>query len=211
MMHHECENLDAFLADELPAESVGLFVAHLAECDGCRDAVDQQRWIDCLLRSPLRQELEAPPAAAAVAVRASIVQRRRRVRLVASGLAAAAAIVVAVGWAALWDASFGGEVEQHTLAVRHDSEPSPGPSLEGRGIEREPSLGPSLPGRGIEPPRATFVGGPDVLVVPVKSSHPNVTVVRVYPTYQPSYSIQASADQPVGGRDYAWPNDLNGG
>jgi hypothetical protein len=45
-----------------------------------------------------------------------------------------------------------------------------------------------------EPLRATFVGGPDVLVVPVASRHPNVTIVRVYPTYQPSYDTQASVE-----------------
>jgi hypothetical protein len=55
-----------------------------------------------------------------------------------------------------------------------------------------------------ESPRATFVGGPDVLVVPVASRHPNVTIVRVYPTYQPSYDAQANAE-------HFDPDQFNGG
>jgi hypothetical protein len=53
----------------------------------------------------------------------------------------------------------------------------------------------NTPANLIEPPRATFVGGPDVLVVPVASRHSNVTIVRVYPAYRPSYDTQVNAER----------------
>ena len=55
----DCENLDAFLADDLSPSEVSRFTAHLHECASCRDAVDQQGWIDGLLSSPILTELEA--------------------------------------------------------------------------------------------------------------------------------------------------------
>ena len=198
MNHDECEMLDSYLADDVPAEAAARFEAHLAECAACRDAADQQRWIDDLLRSPSRQELEAAPADLAESVRRAMGRRRRRVRLMAGGLAAAAAaLLVAAGWTVLTVR----QADHPTIAVVDAAkEPSPNPSLRGRGNQ--------------PPPRAEFVGGPDVIVVPVATSHPNVTVVRVYPTYQPSYPVQASVEQPAAGNDFAWPldfNDLNGG
>jgi hypothetical protein len=63
----------------------------------------------------------------------------------------------------------------------------------------------------VEPPLATFVGGPDVLVVPVESRHPNVTIVRIYPTYQPDYAKQVNAESPGAADEFVWPFELNGG
>jgi hypothetical protein len=71
-------------------------------------------------------------------------------------------------------------VNQLTETATRNYEPSPSPSLKGRG--------------NIEVPRAVFVAGPDVIAMPVASRHPNVTIVRVYPTYQSSLAAQAASD-----------------
>jgi anti-sigma factor RsiW len=177
----ECENLDAFLDAELsPAES-DRFEAHMHVCEKCQEAVNQQRWINSLLASQGRLELEPVLAALSGSVRNSI-SRRRQARLVACGLAAAAALMVAVGWTAVLNRQVTiPEVNQIVETSIRDDEPSTSPSLKGRGIA--------------EAPRATFVAGPDVLAVPVASRHPNVTIVRVYPTYQSSLAPPDASDE----------------
>jgi hypothetical protein len=45
----------------------------------------------------------------------------------------------------------------------------------------------------------------------MESRHSNVTVIRVYPEYQPVFAAQASADAPASEHDLLWPDDLNGG
>lgn len=201
----DCDNLDAYLAGELLADGASCFEAHLPACDNCRTAVDEQRWIDELLQSPMSAALEAPPADVLPSFR-SAVERRRQRHFVVAGLAAAAAVVVAVGWTAVMQnrqTNGPGDVTLNRIAAnRADDEPSSDPSQDGRGVME---------------PRATFVGGPDVLVVPVASRHPNVTIVQVYPVYQPEYAVQASAALPSVTDDFLWIddltdlNDLNGG
>jgi hypothetical protein len=177
----ECENLDAFLANDLsPGDSDG-FEAHLLVCDTCLVAVNEQRWIDGLLRSPARIELEPLPATLQEAVCNSILTRRRHARLVACGLAAATVLVVAVGWTVVLNRqSRVPDASQIAKGAVRDEERSSSPTLKERGMEKAP--------------RATFVAGPDVLAVPVASRHPNVTIVRVYTTYQAGLAAKASAD-----------------
>jgi hypothetical protein len=181
-MSVECENLDAFLANDLSPVDSNCFEVHLHICDACREAVNEQRWIDALLASPQRLELERVPSALVRSVRDSILSRRRPARLIACGLAAAAVLVIAVGWRAVLNGPAKDPLAHQIAetAVRHN-DPSPRSSLEGRGSE--------------EASRAVFVGGPDVLAVPVASRHPNVTIVRVYATYQSSMASPAASDE----------------
>jgi hypothetical protein len=97
------------------------------------------------------------------------------------GMAAAAMLCIGVGW---------------HLLIRQ---------IEGISIGMLPSdhAGESMP-------MATFVGDSDLIVVPVASHAPDVTVVRVYPVYEPDYSAQASVEPTSAGDSSAWP-DLNGG
>ena len=190
MKSDHCEYLDAYLSGDLPADAESRFTAHLDHCEGCRDNIDQQRWIDTLLCSSLGAELESPPAALLERVHQRTLHRRHRsVRLTLCGLAAAA-LAIAAGWTAILDRQGIGPaivpVNEAALAQTRNS-PSP------------------------EHPRSTFVGGPNVLVVPMESSHPNVTVVRVYPIFQPTIAAQASMDSPAATDDSLWPVDLNGG
>lgn len=176
-MRNDCHNLDAFLDGELaPGESAS-FAAHLDQCPTCRVAVDEQQWIDGLLRAPAIAQRETTPAALVESFRGALA-RRIQFRRLTFGVAAAV-LLVAVGW---------------TLKLNRQADGT-------RPIEVAVSD---------MKPAATFVGGPDVIVVPVASQHPDVTIVRVFPVYEPDYSSQASLEQSTSGDEFAWPN-LNGG
>ena len=180
-MSAECEYLDAFLADGLSPDDRELYEGHLIACESCRETLNRQIWIDALLNSPVRLELEPVAPALAGSVRESIASRRRQARLIACGFTAAAVLVVAVGWTALVHRQSNDSASGHTAAASfRDDKPVPDSSLQGREIE--------------EQPRAVCVGGPDVLAVPVASRHPNVTIVRVYPTYRSDLATQAVDD-----------------
>ncbi len=60
-MNTECNNIEAYLAGDLQVEQAVDFEDHLPQCDACRETIDQQRWIDGLLRSPLRLQVEPTP------------------------------------------------------------------------------------------------------------------------------------------------------
>jgi anti-sigma factor RsiW len=180
-MNDECENLDAFLDGELSRAKSDRYEGHLHVCKSCREALNQQRWIDGLLGSPERLELEPVSAALSRSVRNTF-SRRWKTQLAACGLAAAAVLVVAVGWTAVLNRQARIPISNQVIEnVAREDEPSPNPSLRGRGMA--------------EAPRATFVAGPESLAVPVASRHPNVTIVRVYPTYKSSLTSPATGDE----------------
>lgn len=189
-MNHECDDLAANLANELDEPAAARFAAHLEKCADCRDAVDQQRWIDELLSSAAGTQLESPPPALVESFRTSLARRRRQRTLLAYGLAAAAVLVVAVGWTAMLNRQANLPTTLQVENVAHN--------------QTDDAVSP-------EPPRAIFVGGPDVIVVPLASRHPDVTVIRVYPTYQPTYAAQANIDENPTADDFASPHDFNGG
>jgi hypothetical protein len=177
MNYDACCNLDASLLGDLPPDAVSRFSAHVDQCESCRDAIDQQRWIDGLLTSPLGRQLESPTGTLIDSFRATKNPRPRQTRLIACVFATAAALAIAAGWTALnRRAPTIGAPDGVAETVVIDDVAPPSPRID------------------LDPPHATFVGGPDVLVVPVASRHPNVTIVRVYPTYQPRFDAQASAD-----------------
>lgn len=215
MSQRACDNLDAYLTGELSTDAATCFEVHLAACDDCRTALDQQRWIDELLQSPMSAELEAPPAAVRLSFHTAAMQRRQR-QFVARGLAAAAVVIIAVGWTAITQnrqTNGPREVALNRITANRVVEEAVA-SQDGQGeLVGTPNgqgelVGSPNESRGMEP-RATFVGGPDVLVVPVASRHPNVTIVQVYPVYQPDYAVQASAALPGATDDSLWIDDLN--
>jgi anti-sigma factor RsiW len=179
-MNGPCDNLDAFLNGELPGEDALTYEGHLAQCEACREAVDQQHWIDSLLRSPARNEIEPAPPTLPRTVRHLIQSRRRRARLAACGLAAAAAVIIAAGWIAVLNRQARDSESGMADAVIAKTEPSHRRSLQGSATS--------------QPPRAVFVGGEDVFVAAVQSPHPNVTIVRIYPTYNSSLASEPSVE-----------------
>ncbi len=137
-----------------------IFESHVEGCPACRDALDRQRWIDELLHSPERIQLEQPLAAIVDILRASVAQRRRRALQAAGGLAAAATVLIAVG-----------------LLVRNRQANEP--------LKFEaPSVAVAQPAHAPAPvqPLATFVSTSDAIVLPLESSSADVTVMQVYPT-----------------------------
>ena len=46
--NNDCNKLDAYLTDDLSVDDVAGFESHLEACAECRDAIDEQKWIDNL-------------------------------------------------------------------------------------------------------------------------------------------------------------------
>lgn len=186
---NECDRLESYLSGDLAPADAAAFEIHLASCIACRETVDHQHWIDALLQSPIREHVESPSRGLVQAVARSLARQQRRRRLMAGGLAAAAMLLVAVGW------SLSLSRQARRLEVNH---------IQGAALNTDVVAGAQLP-------VATFVGGEDVIVVPVESRHPNVTVVRCYRTYQSGLNAQAKAERSPNSLDTYWLNDLNGG
>jgi anti-sigma factor RsiW len=174
----ECENLDAYLADELSFEAASQFVQHLGTCEECRYVADEQRWIDGLLRSDVSATLESAPAALVESLRdAAVVHRRRRAyRIVGSLAAVAAVIVVAVGSTIL----FNSQTERIAASVGASQDATLTPET-----EVVPAVAPDS-----VLPKAVFVGTDEAIAVPFESSDDNVTVVQLYPTTDTERRLQ---------------------
>jgi anti-sigma factor RsiW len=155
----DCEKLDAYLAGDLSGSELVRFESHVAECTACRKAIDEQQWIEDLLQSPARIQLERTPATILDSVHVSLAQRRR-VLQAACGLAAAAVLLIAVGWLGL--------NRQSTCPV----------------ISKIQDVAVAEPVHAPSPtqPQATFVTTSDAIAVPLESSSADVSIVQVYPT-----------------------------
>jgi Putative zinc-finger len=173
----DCEDLDAYLLGELADDEADAFASHLLSCAACRDAVDEQRWIDGLLTSPIGTELESR----APAILSAVDARRRSRRVVAAcGLATAAMLLIAVGW--VLQRGPGAPVPPTVIAaIDHNVAP------------------------------AVFIGGDDLIVVPVESQIPGVTIARLYPAYQPEVELAfKSGAAPTSGKTN-WSDNFSGG
>lgn len=155
-----CNNLDAYLSDDLSGDTRAIFESHLEGCPACRDVLDQQQWIDALLHSPERIQLERPSATIVDSFHVSLAQRRRRVLQAACGLASAATLLIAVGL-----------FERNRQAIEPLTLEEPSVAV------IEPSRVPTA----LQSP-ATFVSTSDAIVVPLESPSDDVTIVQVYPT-----------------------------
>lgn len=185
-----CAWLDDYLDSELGEDEVVLFEGHLVGCDQCAEAVEQQRWLDGVLRSPRAAELESAPRSALAKV-AAAADRRRRVA-VAVALAAALAAIAA------WPASRVAPPEtpeEGLLSVAAAPGHHPAETTE------HPSSGPS---DGASAP-ARFVSTGDAIVVPVAVESPDVTVVQVYSTVDAQRRTHLAAELS------ALTAELNGG
>jgi anti-sigma factor RsiW len=156
----DCEKLDAYLTGDLSGSEVMRFESHVKECAACCEEIDEQQWIEDLLQSPARIQLERPPATIVDSVHVSLAQHRRRVLQVACGLASAAVLLIAIGWLELNpQASHPASAKRQEVAVSepvHAAAPT-------------------------QPP-AIFVSTADSITIPVESPSADVTVVQVYPT-----------------------------
>ena len=155
-----CDQFDAFLSDALSLDERAVFESHIRECSACREAIDQQQWIDALLQSPERVQLERPTATILDSFRVSVTQRRQRSVRAACALATAATLLVAVGLLKL---------------NRQANEPSKPGAYD---ISVDETVQAPSPAQ----PAATFVTTSEAIVVPLENPSEDVTIVQVYPT-----------------------------
>jgi anti-sigma factor RsiW len=153
----DCEQLDAYLLGDLSTGEAARFESHLEVCSECREAIEEQRWIDGLLQSPRRAEFEKAPTIME-SIRAVITREDRRTLRIAYSLATAAVLLIGLGWVALRD---------YVLHQKHH-----GQDVAIIEAQRNPT----------HQRFATFVSTTDAIVVPIESSADDVTIVQVYPT-----------------------------
>jgi anti-sigma factor RsiW len=178
LLDEPCTLIDAYLNGELSGEMATLFERHLTSCATCCETVEQQRWIDGLLRSPEAAVVEAASADMADRVEGKVFRLRRR-RMVGRAMMAAAASITAI---ALW----------HFTNQRSGEQIIAAPDLS-RGLNEQAggqraATSPQTRGQqavrmhpGIEN-AAKFVSTGDAIVVPVASDDAQVSIVKVYPT-----------------------------
>jgi hypothetical protein len=194
-MSSVCDNLDDYLACALTGDAAAHFGSHLRTCEACREAAEQQQWIDSLLTSPDRMELEPTPRALVETVskpasRPWFMQSR----YVGVMVAAAAAVLVATGLVLL-----NREMIEGTRSTAEAAAPSNGTQTAKNEEQRETG--------------ATFVVDSNAIAVPIESHRPGVTVVRVYPTFRPQVDSRTAALEPsytTNLNDF-WTKDSNGG
>jgi anti-sigma factor RsiW len=178
-MSSVCDNLDDYLAGTLSGDAAAHFNSHLHACEACREAVDEQRWIDSLLTSPDRLELEPTPRALVESVARSASRSWfMRSRYVGAIIAAAAAVLVATGLLLL-----NREAIEGTHATAKLKAPPDTAQTAKNEVQNETG--------------ATFVADSNAIAVPVKSHRTGVTIVRVYPTFQPQVDSRTAALEPV--------------
>jgi anti-sigma factor RsiW len=183
-MNEYCSNLDNYLLGDLSPADAAAFAEHLDGCEDCREAIDEQQWIDDLLQTSSRLETEVPPQYIAAELRVVVASRESFRRLaVGIALATAAALLIAATWVLHHPSA---SLPQH-VATTTDVPTAP------------------------EPRQATFVAGGDTIAVPVKSRHPDVTIVRVYSTFQPADNSKMAAFQPESNNSNNLTDFSNGG
>lgn len=145
--------LDDYLDGGLAGDETARFAEHLVDCHDCRAAVRGHERLSAVLTEAI-VEFNSAPAGLTDQIRRRLRVARRR-RLVAGAAALAASV------AAVW------------FVVRGNPRPvEPGPEV----ADVRPL--PELPTHAV---RVTFPAGAKVLVVPVPSDSPNVTIIWVYP------------------------------
>jgi anti-sigma factor RsiW len=183
-MNEYCSNLDSYLLDDLSPADATAFAEHLDSCEECREAIEEQQWIDSLLQTSSRLESEVPPPHIARELRVTVARRESfRRRAMGIALATAAALLIATTW--LLHNSGAGFPEHVATTIEL----------------------PTVP----ESPRATFVATGDAIAVPVKSRHPDVTIVRVYSTFKPVDNSTMAAFQPESNKPNTLTDFSNGG
>ena len=177
MNNTSCDQLDDYLADSLADGERARFEAHLANCPVCRKEVEHQRIIDRLLVQGTEQFDPVPPSL--VDFIESAIQSRQRLRMVrlAWGLSTAAAIILLVG---LWSVSQrdGFSPEPRPVAERKEKPPAFARDIDP--AASNPAT--SNPARAEPVVRVVSSDPSAAILVPMKTTAHNVSIVWVYPT-----------------------------
>jgi anti-sigma factor RsiW len=185
-----CERLDAFLDGELSDADAPRFEVHASQCDECRDAAAQQRWLDAALRSDEIAGRTAPArmlAETANAIRFARRKQRLR-RMLAGGLAAAASVALVAAWQLrephAAPGSAGGSVTMPVDVVQRDATPWRSRRLEEASHARGEEIATATKSV------ATFTAGGSGIAIPVASESPDVTIVQFYSTTEADRRLQ---------------------
>ena len=183
------------------------------------DASDLQQWIDGLLRSIDAAELEAAPSTTRAAATSAIKQLRRyqKRRLTLAVFASAAAITAIAMWPNTplprrEGATENGRPESTerravVLAERSGAglaTPLVHHNSDARATIENPSPSPSLQGRGINVV-ARFETNGETIAIPLASDDPQVSIVKLYPTttterrWRREVGANATSSEPNGG------------
>ena len=161
MTNQQCNLIDDYIADDLPAEQRRLFETHLADCETCRASIDEWKAI----RSTLKRSVERlnHPSKSLLArieiatTKMHVVPQQRN-----TGLAIVAAICVLIAPAMLM-------LALDRLDVHRDYQVEV--------IAQEEST------HAIEP-SVTVTFSDDVIGLPIDIGDPDVTVVWIYPVHK---------------------------
>jgi anti-sigma factor RsiW len=168
-----CDQLDEYLCGWLSPEEAASFEAHLADCTACREDCALQRRID---RSLADGNVWITPVPVGLRSRVDCkirTARRRRMLGWASVIAATAGVSLALG---IWATA------PHSFMPRDGRETAQHLSGEGNGPAAIlPRSEPPVPAA-----QVSMVDPSSAIVMPVESHRPNVTLVRVYQTFQVS-------------------------
>lgn len=165
----DCLLLDDYLDGDLTTTERNQFRNHLPHCESCQTEVRQQRWMEGLLRES--SDLVALPAELS----------KISLRPPSKSIPWRAAVATAIAASMLLALTIGYYRSDHTMEAPQESvaeHNEPGPT------EQQPDT------RFVQldvpkvPPAASFVAEDDVIVVPVDSGSPEVSIIQVYPTAQ---------------------------
>jgi hypothetical protein len=160
MDDNDCRQLDAYLDMQLSGDERCAFVEHMSTCAACREAVDEQRWIDELLRSDEATAIEAAPVLPVNTIRVGP-RRRWLVAAAAAAVVVAATLATAIG-------TRKSDARRPVVASAQSSATAV-PNAE------------ALPA-GDRDAAATFVSAGSSIAISVASDDPQVTIVQLYPT-----------------------------
>ncbi len=167
----DCRRLDDYLSRALSADEEVAFALHLQGCRACRQAAEEQEVCDRLLRQAVTQQPVPERLVARIRARIRRVGRRRRLARTA-GLAASLLLAGLCLW---WVNRSAPEHQPGGLVVK----------------EQPPAPAQPDPRKDVE---VRFAGA--VIVVPVKTSRPNMTILWVYPSVQSAENAQAESTDP---------------
>lgn len=161
-MSIDCHQLEDFIDRELSPSDATLFEEHLAVCEACRSTVEQQQWLDDLMCSAADKE-SLPASLASIDL-----SPPHRSNYWWKAVSAVAAVLLV--------ATFAWQSFSTSEPVVHEA-----PTIVAAKVEANTSPAIEIPHT--EPaPVAMLVAEDDVIVVPVDSGSPEVTILQVYPT-----------------------------
>jgi anti-sigma factor RsiW len=174
MTDPRCDQLDNYLCGWLSPDEAADFEAHLAECPACQEERAIQQRIDRLLAEGNDSVAPVPVGLRSRVDRGIRAARRRRAFGWAGAAAAAVSVALALGLWAAWDFSFLPQAQRNTEQSMPIDSNEP--------VAVAPPVHPESPPAPVV--QVTMLDPDSAIVMPIESRSPNVTLVRIYPTFR---------------------------